>query len=66
MNLGALTQTLNDAGDLAYNLHDQIVGPGCSTQKWNGLFDAVSVKFNDVITSMDDETFSGQENDLGE
>lgn len=66
VNLGAITQTLNDAGDLAYNLHGRIVGQNCSVQTWNGLIDAVSVKFNDVITSMDDETFSGQENDLGE
>jgi hypothetical protein len=64
--MGAITQTLNDAGYLAYELHGQLVGSASSKHKLNGVLDAVSTKFSDVITSIDDGTFSGQENDLGE
>jgi hypothetical protein len=58
---GSISQTLYDAGDLAYGLHDQITGSG----KVTDVLDAVSLRFNDVITSMDDGSFSGKESDLG-
>jgi hypothetical protein len=64
---GAISQTLYDAGDLAYNLHDQWLGgpplpalPGLQLS----LFDTLGLKFNEVITSIDDGTFSGRKHDL--
>jgi hypothetical protein len=65
---GAISQTLYDAGDLAYNLHGQWLGgpppplPGFTVN----LFDTLGHKFNDVITSIDDGTFSGRRHDLSE
>lgn len=63
---GALSQTLYDAGDLVYNFHEQWLGgppppvPGVALS----LFDTLGQKFNDVITSIDDGTFSGMRHDL--
>lgn len=63
---GAISQTLHDAGDLAYDLHDQWLGgplppmPGITSS----LFQTLGFKFNDVITAIDDGTFSGKRNDL--
>ncbi|KAL1964935.1 hypothetical protein VTN77DRAFT_6288 [Rasamsonia byssochlamydoides] len=57
---GSLSRTFHDAGDLAYDLHDHVIG----STKLTGLFDAISLKLNDIITSIDDGSFSGLENEL--
>lgn len=65
MNLGSLAATLNDAGNLAVETCNAVISPRPSRQQYIGALDAVGTRLDQVITSIDNETFTGEVDDIG-
>ncbi|QKX64653.1 uncharacterized protein TRUGW13939_11829 [Talaromyces rugulosus] len=64
MNLGSLAATLNDAGNLAVETYSAVLSPRPSRQQYTGALDAVGMRLDEVITSIDNETFKGEINEI--
>lgn len=65
MNLGSLTATLNDAGNLAVETYNAVFSPKPSRQQCIGALDAVGMRLDEVITSIDNGTFNPQTDEIG-
>ncbi|CRG83408.1 hypothetical protein PISL3812_00759 [Talaromyces islandicus] len=64
MNLGSLTATLNDAGNLAVETYNAVLSPRPGRQQYTGALDAVGIRLDEVITSIDNETFDGKVDEI--
>lgn len=65
MNLGSLAATLNDAGNLAVETYNAVLSPRPNRQQYTGALDAVGIRLDEVITSIDNETFDGKVDEIG-
>ncbi|EED19816.1 conserved hypothetical protein [Talaromyces stipitatus ATCC 10500] len=66
LHLGSLSATLNDAGNLAVEVYDSLTSHKPTKEQYGGALDAVAVRLDDVLTSMDDGTYRVESTDLGE
>jgi hypothetical protein len=56
---------LNDAGNLAAEVYDSIASPRSTREQYGGALDAVAMRLDNVLTSMDDGTYQVNSTDLG-
>lgn len=66
LQVGSIAATLNDAGNLAVEVFDSIATPRPTREQYGGALDAVAVRLDNVLTSMDDGTYQINSTDLGE
>ncbi|KAH8690232.1 Alpha/Beta hydrolase protein [Talaromyces proteolyticus] len=64
MNLTSLAATLNDAGNLAVETYDAFAGQKSSRQQYTAALDAVGMRLDEVITSMDNGTYRGETDEI--
>lgn len=65
LHLEAISATLNDAGNLAAEVYDSLAGPRPTREQYGGVLDAVGVRLDNVLTSMDDGTYRVDPSELG-
>lgn len=66
LQVGSIAATLNDAGNLAVEAYDAIASPRSTREQYGGALDAVALRLDNVLTSMDDGTYQVNSADLGE
>lgn len=66
LQVGSIAATLNDAGNLAVEVYDSIANPRPTREQYGGALDAVALRLDNVLTSMDDGTYQVNSADLGE
>lgn len=62
---GAISATLNDAGNLATEVYSALVNPRSTREEYSGVMSAVGLRLDDVLTSIDDGTFKVNSADTG-
>ncbi|QGA13053.1 hypothetical protein EYB26_000698 [Talaromyces marneffei] len=64
LQVGSIAATLNDAGNLAVEVYDSIASPRSTREQYGGALDAVAMRLDNVLTSMDDGTYQVNSTDL--
>ncbi|OKL60686.1 hypothetical protein UA08_03966 [Talaromyces atroroseus] len=64
LQLGSLSATLNDAGNLAVEAYDALVYSSSTSRQYRGVMDAVALRLDDVLTSIDDGTYRARPTDI--
>ncbi|KUL90689.1 hypothetical protein ZTR_00021 [Talaromyces verruculosus] len=64
LQVGSIAATLNDAGNLAVEVYDSIASPRPTREQYGGALDAVAIRLDNVLTSMDDGTYQVSSTDL--
>jgi hypothetical protein len=62
---GSISATLNDAGNLAVEAYDALVNSRSTSAQYRGVMDAVALRLDDVLTSIDDGTYRVSSDDIG-